>query len=60
MSYNTLAEVPEWARPTIDKMIQKGLLNGNGEKDDAGNPAGLDLSTDMLRAFVVNDRAGLY
>lgn len=60
MRYNTLAEVPEWARPTIDKMIQKGLLNGNGEKDDAGNPAGLDLSTDMLRAFVVNDRAGVY
>jgi hypothetical protein len=50
--YNTLDAVPDWAKPTIQKMIDKGLLNGNGES--------LDLSLDMLRIFVVNDRAGLY
>jgi hypothetical protein len=33
-------------------MISKGLLNGNGES--------LDLSLDMLRIFVIHDRAGLY
>jgi len=50
--FNTVDECPEWAQPTIQKMIDKGLLNGNSE--------GLDLSLDMLRQFVINDRAGLY
>ena len=52
MRYNTMAELPEWARPTIEKMIAKGLLNGDGDN--------LDLSHDMVRVFVINDRAGLY
>ena len=50
--FNTIDALPDWAKPTIQKMIDKGLLNGNGES--------LDLSLDMLRIFVVNDRAGLY
>ena len=50
--FNTVDSVPEWAQRTVQKMIDKGLLNGNGES--------LDLSLDMLRIFVVNDRAGLY
>lgn len=52
MRYKTLDEMPEWAKPTIEKLIAKGLLNGNG--------GDLDLSADMLRMFVINDRAGLY
>lgn len=50
--FNTIDAVPEWAQRTVQKMIDKCLLNGNGES--------LDLSLDMLRIFVVNDRAGLY
>lgn len=50
--FNTVESVPEWARSTVERMISKGLLNGNG--------ASLDLSLDMLRIFVINDRAGLY
>lgn len=50
--YNTLTEIPNWAQPTIEKLIDKGLLNGNGQN--------LDLSPDMVREFVVNDRAGNY
>ncbi len=50
--FNTVDSLPDWAKPTVQKMIDKGLLNGNG--------ASLDLSLDMLRIFVVNDRAGLY
>jgi len=50
--FNTLDSLPDWAKPTIEKMINKGLLNGNG--------ASLDLSLDMIRIFVINDRAGLY
>ena len=54
MRYNTVDDVPEWARPTIQKMIDKGLLGGTSGKDS------LDLSLDMIRVFVINDRAGLY
>ncbi len=54
MRYNTLDEIPSWAQPTIEKLIAKGLLGGNGSTDK------LDLSLDMIRTFVINDRAGLY
>lgn len=50
--FNTLDSLPDWAKPTIEKMITKGLLKGNGNS--------LDLSLDMIRIFVINDRAGLY
>lgn len=54
MIYNYIDDnMPEWARPTIKKLVDKGWLKGydNGE---------LELSDDMLRIFVVNDRAGMY
>ena len=60
MRYNKISEMPEWARPTIEKMIGKGIIGGGGVKDENGNPADLDLSHDMIRVFVSNDRAGLY
>lgn len=50
--YQTIEEIPEWGRDTIRKMVDNGLLQGNGE--------GLDLSLDMVRVYVTNDRAGLY
>ena len=50
--YNTLEEMPVWAKPTISKLIDKKLLTGDGNK--------LDLSLDMVRSFVINDRAGMY
>lgn len=58
--FNSLAAVPEWAYDTVKKMVDKGLLTGGGLKDAGGYPADLDLSMDMLRIFVINDRAGLY
>ncbi len=58
--FNSLASVPEWAYDTVKKMVNKGLLTGGGLKDAGGYPADLDLSLDMLRIFVINDRAGLY
>ena len=45
--------MPEWAKPTIQKLMDKGVLVG----DDKGR---LGLTMDMLRIFVLNDRAGLY
>ena len=58
--FNTIPSVPAWAQPTIVKMVSKGFLGGGGIKDEEGNPADLDLSIDMLRIFVINDRAGVY
>jgi flagellum-specific peptidoglycan hydrolase FlgJ len=49
--YNTIEEIPVWAQATIKKLISKGCIA------DANK---LDLSDDMIRGFVINDRAGLY
>lgn len=53
MIYNTIDSVPEWARPTIQKLADKGYLKGDGEDE-------LNLNDTMLRLLVINDRAGLY
>ena len=57
--YNSLEDMPDWAKPTIEKMIRKGLLKGNAT-DENGNPIDLDLSIEMVRTFVTDDRAGVY
>ena len=46
--YNTLAEVPSYAKDTVKELMAKGILKGN-EK-------GLDLSEDMLRSLVIQMR----
>lgn len=48
--YNTVAECPAWARETVQKLVNKGYLDGTGQ--------GLDLSHDMVRTLVILDRAG--
>lgn len=54
MIYNYIDDnMPEWARPTITKLVEKGWLTGNENGE-------LELNDNMLRMFVVNDRAGLY
>jgi len=52
MRYNNINEVPDWGKSTIEKLIRLEMLNGNGE--------GLNLTEDMIRILVINDRAGLY
>ena len=59
--YNTMNELPDWARPTIQKLVARGCIRGNGAPlDTDGNPTDMDLSLDMIRSFVINDRAGAY
>ena len=61
--YNTVAEIKKaasWALPTIRKMIDKGFISGGGKKDANGDPADMDLSMDMIRIFVTNNKVGLY
>jgi N-acetyl-anhydromuramyl-L-alanine amidase AmpD len=50
--YNTIEELPDWAKPTIQKLVDKKLLSGDGKS--------LDLSADMIRVFVVLDRNGTF
>lgn len=53
MIYNYIDKnMPEYARPTVQKLVDKGYLQG----DDGG----LNLTDDLLRILVINDRAGLY
>lgn len=51
--YQYTLEIPEWGRPTIQKLLDKGLYKGASESD-------LNLPESLLRTLVINDRAGLY
>ena len=53
--FNTLNEMPSWAIPTIEKLLKLGIIKGNDNTH-----TNLDLSLDMIRIFVSNDRAGFY
>ena len=53
MRYDTMEQLPTWAQPTIKKLLERGLLKGDGN----GN---LNLSEDMIRILVIHDRAGVY
>lgn len=52
MRYNSIEDCPAWAKDTIRKLVKKGFLSGDGKN--------LDLSHDMVRILVINDRAGVY
>lgn len=51
--YTYLSDVPDWARPTVQKLVDKGVLKGTGNGE-------LNLDYSTLRVLVVNDRAGIY
>ena len=51
--YNYIDDnMPDWARPTIQKLVDKGIVQGDEN--------GLGLTYNDLRHLVWNDRAGLY
>ena len=53
--YQTLEDIAKrmpWAAATIIKLTEKKILTGNDK--------GLDLTEDMIRMLVINDRAGVY
>ena len=51
--YHYTVDVPDWGRPTIQKLLDKGFYKGASESN-------LNLSESLLRTLVINDRAGLY
>jgi hypothetical protein len=54
MIYNYIDKnMPEFAKPTIQKLVDKGYLKGN-EKGELG------LTDEMLRTYVILDRAGVF
>ena len=52
MRYKTIESCPEWARSTIKKLEELGILVGDGQS--------LDLSHDMVRLLVIFDRTGAF
>ena len=48
--YDKIEDIPSWATATVQKLMDRDILQGTGE--------GLDLSHDMVRMLVVLDRAG--
>ncbi len=48
--YNTLADVPTWYKPAVQKAVDKGALKGTG--------GGLNVSEDLCRTLTVLDRLG--
>lgn len=50
--FENVEDVPDWARPSVEKLMKKGILKGDRQ--------GLDLSYTLLRIIVINDRAGVY
>ena len=51
--YKYYDDMPDWAQPTVKKLVDKGYLRGEGN-------GVLNLSEDTLKVLVINDRAGLY
>ena len=47
--YKTVADVPDWGRPTVQKLIGDGILKG----DNNGN---INVSEEMLRVLVILQR----
>ena len=52
-TYKTLADIPDWGKETVKKLIAHGSLKGEANGD-------LNLDRNMLRLLVINDREGCY
>ena len=49
--YKTLADVPAWYKPSVQKAVDKGALNGTGNGE-------INVSEDFCRTLTVLDRLG--
>lgn len=56
--YKTVADLPEWGKPSIEKAIAKGIVEGTG-KNKKGDII-INMLESLVRAYVSMDRAGLY
>lgn len=51
--FNTIDEVPDWGKETVQKLIDAGVIQG-------GYDGGLGLTWDMLRVLVILDRMQIF
>ena len=51
--YHYTAELPDFARPTLQKFLDRGVYKGAAEDD-------LNLTEDIMRTLVILDRAGIF
>jgi len=56
--YKYYKDIPDWGKPTVKKLMDKGYLKGDGLSD--GDPDDINLEHNCLKNLVLNDRAGLY
>ena len=56
--YKTVMDAPEYARDTLYRLMEQGLLLGDGNVDQ--NKRLIDLSEDQVRLLVILDRAGVF
>lgn len=56
--YNTIEQLPEWAKLDIKYLCDYGVLYGkNNQLDDEGYPTSLDLTDDMARVLCTLSRS---
>lgn len=55
--YKTIDEVPDYAKATVQKLVDAKVLNGTGT---VNGKTQLDLTNDLVRTVVILDRAGAF
>lgn len=55
--YKTIDDVPDYAKPAVQKLIDQGALSGTG--GTTNGKANLNLSYDLVRTLVILDRVGV-
>lgn len=58
VTYKYLEDVPEWARPSVKKCLDNGIMTGTGK--DANGKVTIDLTVDLTRSIVLLDKAGQF
>ena len=53
MRFERVKNLPEWAKPTIKKLIDRGIINGKG---GSGDDLVIDLSEDAVRTIIITER----
>lgn len=56
-TYKFIENIPDWGRPTVQKCLDKKFMSGTGME---GDKVVLNISSDLLRAIVLLDRAGAF
>lgn len=56
--YRTVLDAPEWARGTLYRLMEMGVLLGDGNVNQDARL--IDLSMDQVRILIMLDRAGVF